>query len=202
MSLRIFLVEDDPDTRATLREALAAAFDVVGEAGAAAEAVALAPGAQPDVVLVDLALGEESGVDVIRALKEKLPAADLMAHTVFDDRDVVLRALKAGASGYLLKGASPSELHEAVRELRAGGAPMSPRIARLVIQDLQREDVLSPREREILRGIDRGLTYKELAAELHLSVHTVHSHIKSIYERLHASGKKTALAAARSRGLL
>jgi two-component system NarL family response regulator len=205
--LRVFFVDDDPRMRDTIRATLESepGFVVVGFASTAPEAIAMAPGTSPDVVIVDLGLDGEDGVDVIRALREKAPKSEIMAHTVFDDRDNVLRALKAGASSYLLKGCSPDELCSAVREVRAGGAPMSPRIARLVIRDLHDgagPDPLSPRERQILRGIDQGLTYKELATELHISVHTVHSHIKSIYERLEARGKRDALARARARGLL
>lgn len=206
-SLRVAIVEDDAVLRECLREALddGPAFEVVDVAATAGEAREDAFASAADVIVVDLALGEESGIDVIRELRERLPAAEIVAHTVFDDRDVVFRALEAGASSYMLKGASMTELKSALREVKGGGAPMSPKIARMVIQRLQgapEPDPLSPRERQILRAIDDGLTYKEIAAKLSISVHTVHSHIKAIYERLHASGKRAALAAARSRGLL
>jgi len=206
--LKVAIVEDDDLTRDCLREALEddEAIRVVALATSAAEARAAGFGAEADVLVVDLGLGEESGVDVIRELRERIPGAEIMAHTVFDDRGSVFRALEAGASSYLLKGATPERLRAAVREVREGGAPMSPKIARMVIQRLQAEtdepDPISPRERQILRAIDEGLTYKEIAGRLSISVHTVHSHIKTVYERLHARGKREALATARRRGLL
>ena len=204
--LRVFIVEDDDTTRACLREALEGepGFVVAGVASSLEEGRGAASVPGVDVVIVDLALGEQSGIELIRELRDSLPEAELMAHTVFDDRESVFRALKAGASSYLLKGCSTEELCGAIRSLRDGGAPMSPRIARMVIEDLQvpAPDPITPRERQILRAIDQGLTYKEIAAELAISVHTVHSHIKSVYERLHANGKRDALARARQRGLL
>jgi DNA-binding NarL/FixJ family response regulator len=210
-TLRVFIVEDDARTRDLLCTGLGGepGVMVVGSASTASDALRLAPAAEPDVVIVDLALGSESGVDVIRELRALAPKAELMAHTVFDDRDIVLRALKAGAASYLLKGTSTEEMCRALHDLKDGGAPMSPRIARLVIVDLQAvhgaqpaPDPLSPRERQVLRCIDEGLTYKEIAQRLSISVHTVHGHIKGIYEQLQARGRKEALASARVRGLI
>lgn len=203
--MRIFVVEDDATTRSCLCETIAAAdgFELAGAAETPADALREIAKAKADAVIVDLSLHGESGVDLIGALHERFPDVDLMAHTVFDDRDVVFRAIKAGAMGYLLKGASPEDLCTALKELHDGGAPMSPKIARLVLRDVQGSaDLLSPRERQVLRAIDAGHTYKEIAQDLSISAHTVHSHIKKIYERLQASGKREALAAARQRGLL
>jgi DNA-binding NarL/FixJ family response regulator len=204
--LKVAIVEDDMVTRDCLREALEdEGFDIVAVASTADEACTKGFGVTADVIMVDLALGEDSGVDVIRELRGRIPAVEIMAHTMFDDRDVVFRALEAGATSYLLKGSTTTELTTALREVRAGGAPMSPKIARLVIKKLQatsEPDPLTPRERQILRAIDEGLTYKEIAAKLAISAHTVHSHIKTTYERLHASGKREALAVARQRGLI
>lgn len=205
--LAVFVVEDEPRMLEFLREALESddAIVVSGVASSRAAALAEAKKCRADVAIVDLALGEDSGVDVIRELKSSWPDALFIAHTVFDDRDTVYRALRAGASSYVLKGASPSELTAAIHEVKNGGAPMTPRIARMVIDDLQRAseaDAITPRERQILKFIDEGLTYKEIAQKVSISVHTVHSHIKSIYERLHASGKREALARARAKGLL
>lgn len=204
--LCVFVVDDDDLTREALAEVLGSepGFEVSGSAASLDDALSQI-GDGVDVAIVDLGLGEDSGIDLIAALRHRFPQLDLMAHTVFDDRDNVFQALKAGASSYVLKGASADELVAAVRELSRGGSPMSPKIARLVIEHLQggaQPDPLSPRERQILRHIDRGLTYKEIAAELSISAHTVHSHIKNVYERLQASGKRDALARARSRGLI
>jgi DNA-binding NarL/FixJ family response regulator len=206
-TIRVAIVEDDDVTRDCLRETLEGedGFDVVGVAANGSETREVAFGSSADVIVVDLGLGDESGVDIIRELRERVPNAEIMAHTVFEDRDSVFRALEAGATSYLLKGASTAELTAALREVREGGAPMSPKIARMVIQKLHTStepDPITPRERQILRAVDEGLTYKEIAAKLAISVHTVHSHIKTVYERLHASGKREALAAARKRGLI
>lgn len=207
--LKVFIVEDDDLTRETLCEALSDHRDllVLGSAAGPAEAAAAIGRAHPQVALVDLNLGEESGIELIRALTAEHPDLLVMAHTVLDDRNVVFEAIKAGATSYVLKGCSVLELATALRELAAGGAPMTPRIARLVIRTLGVDaapapDVLSPKERLILRHIDAGLTYKEIAAREGLSVHTVHSHIKNIYDCLHAHGKKDALAKARHKGML
>ncbi len=206
-NIDVFIVEDDEVTRAVLIETLSDAegFRVTGHAAGIAEALEAFDAAPSALALVDLGLGAESGVDLIRELKLRHPATEIMAHTVFDDREIVFQALRAGASSYVLKGVPTSELCAALRELAGGGSPMSPRIARFVIQSLQDEpapDVLTPRERQILKLVDAGLTYKEIAHELAVSAHTVHSHIKNIYERLQAKGKRDALARARRQGLV
>jgi DNA-binding NarL/FixJ family response regulator len=206
-TLSVFVVEDDPLTRELLLDALAgeAGFVCVGSASEPREALAALRELLPDAAIVDLALGDESGVDLIAAVRQAAPSVELLAHTVFDDRNIVFRALAAGASGYLLKGAGPSEIARALREIVAGGSAMSPKIARLVIGALQagtEPDPLSPREREILRAIDAGRTYKEIAEAHSISVHTVHSHVKNVYQRLQATSRKDAVARARRRGLL
>ena len=126
---------------------------------------------------------------------------------VFDDRDTVFSAIQAGASGYVLKGSTPREIVEALFELENGGAPMSPKIARAVIREFQESKVeeqylLTPREQQILKGLETGLTYTELGDILSISPHTVHSHIKRIYEKLHAVDRKSALIQARRKGLI
>lgn len=203
--MRIFVIEDDATTRACLCETISGAdgFSLAGSAETPADAMRAVEQTKPDAVIVDLSLHGESGVDLIGALHERFPELNMMAHTVFDDREIVFKAIKAGAMGYLLKGASPIDLCDALRELKDGGSPMSPKIARLVLREMQGgKDLLSPRERQVLRAIDAGMTYKEIAQDLAISAHTVHSHIKKIYETLQASGKKEALAAARQKGLL
>jgi len=205
-SLRVFVVDDDDLTRDFLVELLGQepGFEVAGTASNAEQALSSVD-ARVDVAIVDLGLGADSGVDLICTLKHKYPTLDVMAHTIFEDRDNVFQALKAGAASYVLKGARAADLVTAVRELHAGGSPMSPKIARLVLEHLRRAaepDPVSPRERQILKLIDQGQTYKEIAQALNISTHTVHSHIKNVYERLQATGKRDALARARARGLL
>lgn len=207
--LQLFVVEDDP----LLRQHLVALLDgeptmkLLGSAGSAEEALKALEGVHPEVMLVDLGLPGLTGIELIAALKQRKEAPLMMAHTVFDDRENVLSAIKAGASGYVLKGAAPRELVEALHEMRAGGSPMSPRIARAVLRELQvrpdaEPDPLSPRERQILKLVDEGLTYKQIADRLCVSPHTVHSHIKNIYDQMQVRSRNEALAKARSRGLI
>lgn len=162
----------------------------------------------PDVLLVDLGLPGMSGTELIRHIKEKAPGIDIMVHTIFDDRDNVFSAIKAGASSYILKGATPRELIEAIHDLRSGGAPMIPEIARSVIcefQEVREEEdsiLFTKREKEVLAGLEKGMTYKELAEKMTISHHTIHTHIKNIYEKLHAHGRRDALVKAKSKGIL
>lgn len=207
--LKVFVVEDDPLLREHLVEVLSGAegLKVIGHAGSGAEALAQLATLEPNVVLMDLGLPDMTGQELTRKVTEGPRRPLVMAHTVFDDRDNVLEAIKAGASGYVLKGCAPGELVSALQELYAGGAPMSPRIARAVLLELRAgsaptPDPLSPRERQLLKLVDEGLTYKQISDQLHVSPHTVHSHIKNIYEALHAKTRAEALATARGRGLI
>lgn len=209
-SFRVFIVEDN----ALLRENLHLLLDgertieVAGLSGSAEEAEQALEATRTDVVLCDLGLPGISGIELIGRIKRRWPEVEVMAYTVFEDRATVFSAIKAGATSYILKGATPRELVEALTGLNAGGAPMSPKIARSVVREVQgaqatdEEYLLSARERDVLSAIDQGLSYKQAAAKLNISVHTVHSHIKKIYERLHASGKREALIKARRKGLL
>ena len=205
-ALRVFIVEDDPRLLRHLVELLDGepGLRVAGTAGDSEEALELLGGSGADIALVDLNLPGKSGVELIAGLAGSGPP--VLVHTVRDDRATVLAAIKAGACGYVLKGGSPRELIEALYNLDGGGSPMSPKIARAVLRELQARpsgpDPLTPRERQVLQLIDRGFTYKELAAELHISHNTVHTHVKHIYERLHGRDKRSALAEARRRGLL
>ncbi len=158
-------------------------------------------------MLCDLGLPGMSGIEFIKKIKAESPSLEIMAHTVFDDRENVFSALKAGASGYLLKGCSPREIIEAIYELHQGGSPMSPKIARKVIHEFQDAEiaeqfVLSQREKSILKCIELGMTYKEIATDLSISSHTVHSHIKRIYEKLQSKDRTEALVKARKSGVI
>ncbi|MBJ06272.1 MAG: DNA-binding response regulator [Verrucomicrobiaceae bacterium] len=154
----------------------------------------------PDVVLMDISLPGMSGIEATARLKEKQPEVDVIMLTVFDDNDKIFDALQAGASGYLLKNASPDDLCRAIFDVRAGGAPMSAEIARLVVEAFHRptssESIqafnLSKRETEIVQLVAKGMANKEIAADLTISVETVRVHLKHIYEKLHVRSRTEA----------
>jgi DNA-binding NarL/FixJ family response regulator len=207
--MRVVLVEDDPLLRENITLLLKGepGIAVLNSFGSAEEALSALPEIDPEIMLVDIGLPGMSGIDLIRRIKSERPGIEIMAHTIFEDRNNVFSALKAGASGYLLKGSTPRELIEAIFNLYNGGAPMSPKIARAVIREFQEDGVeesylLSPREQQILSSLEKGLAYKEIAAAFNISPHTVHTHIKNIYEKLQAKSRQEAFAKARRKGIL
>jgi DNA-binding NarL/FixJ family response regulator len=207
--MRILIVEDDPLILGSLTVLLAGepGFSVCGSHGCAEEALACLEESAPDLLLSDIGLPGLSGIEFIRQVKMRLPELDILAYTVFDDRVTVFSALKAGASGYILKGSTPRQIIEAIQNLREGGAPMSPKIARAVLHEFQEgglheQYLLTPRETEILRHMEKGLSYKVIAEACFISAHTVNTHIKNIYEKLHARGRQEALLKARKKGII
>jgi len=206
---RLIVVEDDPLLCESLRQLLGGepSFHLIGVFHNAEEALHALPEIKPQMLLSDLGLPGMSGIELIQKAKELLPKMDIIAHTVSEDRDTVFAAIKAGASGYLIKGSAPREVIEALHSLRDGGAPMSPRIARAVVRELQdtgSDDVflLTAKEKEVLNSVYEGLSYKEISKKLNISTHTVHSHIKNIYEKLQAKNKQDALVKARRKGII
>jgi two-component system NarL family response regulator len=183
------------------------AIESVDTYASAEEALARLELYPPDILLVDLDLPGMHGTELIQRVKQILPQVEIMVYTIFEDRDTVFAAIKAGASGYILKGSPPRELIESLQNLHQGGSPMSPKIARKVIHEFQlsseaEENPLSFRESAIVRSIEQGLSYKEIAELFFISPHTVHTHIKNIYEKLQASGRRDALQRARRRGII
>lgn len=207
--MRLVIVEDDPLLLENLTLLLSGegGITVAGSYRSAEEALKLFRRAKPEVMLTDIGLPGMSGVDLIKKAKEAMPELEIMAHTVFEDRENVFSAIKAGASGYLLKGSSPREIIESIHSLYKGGAPMSPKIARKIILELQDdvasdEFLLTLRETEIVKLIEEGLTYKEIGERLTISTHTVHTHIKNIYEKLQAKNRHDAISKARKKGII
>jgi DNA-binding NarL/FixJ family response regulator len=209
MTMRLIIVEDDPLLLENLTLLLSGeeGLSVAGSYRSAEDALRGLRNAKPEVMLTDLGLPGMSGVDLIKKVKEEMPSLEIMAHTVFEDREMVFSAIKAGASGYILKGSSPREVIESIHALYKGGAPMSPKIARKIIHEFQDDVVseqylLTQREKEIVKRVEEGLTYKEIGERLSISTHTVHTHIKNIYEKLQAKDRNDAIVKARKRGII
>jgi DNA-binding NarL/FixJ family response regulator len=157
---------------------------------------------KPDVAVMDINLPGISGIECVRRVKPVAPSIQFMMFTVYENDDKVFEALKAGASGYMLKKTSPAQIIEAIKELHEGGSPMNSSIARKVIgffleqqrdRPLPSSSVLTNRENEILQLIAKGLLYKEIAQHLGISFHTVRQHIGKIYEKLHVQNKTEAI---------
>lgn len=202
--ITVCIVDDNNELRAALEEIISMAdgFTCTGTMCNAAEAITKLPLIRPDVVLMDIHLGEgESGIDCVRMLKPMIPATNFMMCTVYEEDDKIFQALSAGASGYILKKTAPAKTLEAIRELNEGGAPMSSQIARKVVFAFRdkptttRSDTtnLSPREKEILEQLSRGLMYKEIAAFLGIGQETVRKHVYHIYEKMHVGNRIEAV---------
>jgi DNA-binding NarL/FixJ family response regulator len=170
--------------------------------------VALAQDDAPHVILLDVGLPGMSGLDGIRLIKERAPKTLMVILTVFEDDDKVFKAICAGASGYLLKTSSVAEITQAVHDALAGGSPMTPRIARRVLEMFSElapkhsNYGLSDREKEILQLMTTGLIKKEIADRLTLSVHTVDTYLRRIYEKLEVNTRTGAVAKALKEGLV
>jgi DNA-binding NarL/FixJ family response regulator len=201
----VAIIEDQSRTREGLRALIASSdgFECIGAWGSMEEALASDWKTQPDVVLVDLGLPGMSGIDGMVVLRRLLPAAALVVLTVYEDNDRVFRALCAGATGYLLKNTAPAKLVESLREANRGGAPMSPEIARLVIEVFRRvhppekaQHNLTPQELRLLKFLVEGHSYKTAAAEMAVSINTISFHIQNIYAKLQVHSKSEAVARA------
>ncbi len=201
------IVDDDAGLRDSIVRYLTAqgGFICVGQYGRAQDALARLPAESPAVVLMDIKMKGMDGIECVRRLKEKMPEILVIMLTVFDDDDLIFDALMAGASGYLLKRQPPESLLEAIRELLAGGSPMSATIARKVVRLLQRSAgpvkpgdatrwLLSDRQREILERLAAGESYKIIADKMGLSIHTVRGYIRRIYEKLQVHTRTEAVA--------
>ncbi len=157
------------------------------------------PSLRPGVVLMDIHLPGMNGIEALRILKDKCPGTLFIMSTVYEDDENIFESLKAGASGYLLKKTAPSRIIEAINEVTAGGSPMSSQIARKVIDSFRKKDsiddtdILTPREKEVLKALSKGLRYKEIAVQLEVSIETIRSHARKIYEKLQVQSRTEAL---------
>jgi len=156
---------------------------------------------KPDVVLMDINLGGMNGIECVQRLKTRMPEMQIIMLTVYEDTDQIFKALTAGATGYLLKRSSPTRLLQAIREVQGGGSPMSSSIARKVVASFQKSNQagggrvhLSPREEMVLNCLAKGLTYKQIADQLSISIDTIRTYLRRIYEKLHVQSRTEAVA--------
>jgi DNA-binding NarL/FixJ family response regulator len=209
--LRVTIVEDERETRDGLATLIrgTAGLQIVAAWRSMEEALSGFVAANPDVLLADIRLPGMSGIDGVGQIHAARPDLPILMLTVYDDSDSVFRAICAGACGYLLKDTPPTKLVEAIRDVAAGGSPMSSGIARKVVRMFKQtapppnpEHNLSPRELEVLRLLADGHSYKTAAVELDLSVDTLRFHVRHIYEKLHVHSKSEAVLKAFRKGIL
>ncbi len=198
----VSIVEDDEALRKNIADYLRATrkFRCVSSYASGEEAVEKLPADQPQIVLMDINLGAMSGIDCVQALKPRMPDTLFVILTVFENAAKIFSALSAGASGYLLKRQPPAKLLEALNEVLAGGAPMSAPIARKVVASFQGKPVsasesenLSSREKEVLDCLAKGFSYKQIAGHIGISIDTIRSYIRRIYEKLHVKSRTDAV---------
>lgn len=202
MAINVCIVEDDAKLRESIRRFInlnsgftCSSFFLSGEA-----LLKIPPVPTPDVVLMDINLPGMSGIECVRSLKQLWPDVQIMMLTIYENSDRIFEALAAGASGFLVKNTPPEKLLEAIRDVANGGGPMSSHIARKVIQAFQADlkkispvENITPRERQILELLSRGLSYKMMASDLNLSMGTIQTHISRIYKKLHVNCRTEAV---------
>jgi DNA-binding NarL/FixJ family response regulator len=209
MSLRIAIFDDNKNIRESITLLLktVSEFEVVGSFSHVLDCVDDVKECNPDIVLMDIEMPGMTGIEAVHAIKKDLPHVQILMQTVFEDDDRVFDSICGGASGYILKNHLNTKLIEAIKELQFGGSPMSPSIARKVLTKMQSvSSVIKPeetpdyhltaREKEVLTCLVNGLSYKMIAADLHISYETVRSHVKKIYEKLHVASLTEVVAKA------
>ena len=202
MQIKVAIVEDDEGIRSSLASLIRRApnLKLVGDFPNAEAAVKEIPARAPDVVLMDINLPGMNGVECVRQLKAAVPTTQFLMLTVYEDSDSLFNSFKAGASGYLLKRTASARLIEAIHDVHAGGSPMTPQLARRVVQFLSRpaqenQDIprLTPGEKEFLDQLAKGYAYKEIADRMNISIDTVRSYVRTVYEKLHVHSRTEAV---------
>lgn len=217
---KILIIEDDQPIRERLALAMSANGDcIVAEAGSLQEARAAFAVQQPDLILSDLRLPDGNAIEFLIEARQAAPTAEILVISVLGDENTILSAISAGASGYLLKDALPADIYATAMDVLAGGSPMSPSIARLVVmharasqsaspasasdsKGLGLSDPLTPREMEVLWGIAKGFSYAQIALQLGISANTVPSHVKAIYRKLRVDNRSSAVYEAVQYGII
>lgn len=200
--IRVAIYEDNAGLREILTSIIRESeeFELAGEFGHCLDTIKNTEAFKPDVILMDIDMPGKSGIEGVREIKKMYPYVEIIMNTVFDDDDRIFQAIQAGATGYLLKKNSLATLLNSMKEVKSGGAPMSPGIARKLLslpwiakKDNKHSEILSDREMEILQLLSKGLSYKMVADELHISLDTVRSYIKRTYEKLHVHSVTEAI---------
>jgi DNA-binding NarL/FixJ family response regulator len=201
-TITVSIVEDDVRLRGDLARLIDSTegFICASQHPDAENALKELPVSKPEVVLMDINLPRMNGVDCVRRLKEIMPDVQVVMLTVYENTNIIFNALASGASGYLLKQSSPEEIIEAVRDVHAGGSPMSSHIARKVVASFQKishpthdYEKLSLREQQVLDSLAQGLTYQEIAETLKISYNTINTHVRHIYGKLHVRSRTEAV---------
>ena len=203
--IRLLIYEDNEKLRKTLQLLFSGMPDVMLIDTYAncihVEAEVLAN--EPDVVLMDIDMPRVNGIEGVRIIKETKPDINVLMHTIFDDDEKIFRSLAAGADGYILKTSTPIELYNAVRDVSIGGSPMSPGVAKKVLESFRKNEKpesdiaeLSAREKDILLMLTKGYTYKRISSECSISIDTTRTHIKNIYTKLHVNCSTESVAKA------
>lgn len=210
--IRVAIFEDNKALRSSLQQLIDSAVDLLctgsfADAGQVVRSIQLS---KPDVVMMDINMPGISGIEAIKIINEKFPGIKLLIQTVFEDNDKIFAAVCSGASGYMLKKTPPAQMLEAIRETYAGGSPMTPSVAAKVLQMFRSQNTgncnefigLSVREKEILSFLVKGKSYKSIASQCFISIDTVSTHVRHIYEKLHVHSKTEAVAKAIRQKLL
>ena len=202
MPITVCIVDDAQEVRESIEEFITRSpdFKCLGTFGSGEEALDAIPKLVPHVVLMDINLPGMSGSQCVRKLKDKMPQVQAMMLTVYENSERIFEALSSGACGYLLKSTPPEELLEAIKDMRNGGSPMSSHIARKVVQAFHPTtsvtpliEKLSPREQQVLELLAEGFAYKQIAAKLELSISSIRTYIRSMYEKLHVNSRTEAV---------
>jgi DNA-binding NarL/FixJ family response regulator len=201
--ISVSIVDDETGLRQSIATFIngSPGFRCVSTYGSAEAALQGLPADRPDVVLMDIHMAGMTGIECVQRLKALLPDLQILMLTVYEDTDQIFQALAAGASGYLLKRLTPTRLLDAISEVHAGGSPMSSSIARKVVASFQKVGpatdqgaLLSPREQMVLDCLSKGLAYKQIADQMGISVATIRTYLRRIYEKLHVRSRSEAVA--------